>query len=198
MSQTDLPSVCVFCGSNPGADPAFRAAAAELGRLLAREGVRLVYGGGNVGLMGVIADAVLAAGGEAIGVIPHALASKELAHQGLTQLHVVDSMHERKAMMADLAGGFVAMPGGLGTFEEILEIITWAQLGIHAKPCALLNVSGYYDKLIDFLDHAVSQQLLMPAHRAMLLVHSRPDDLLRTMREYAPPTVEKWIRREDT
>ncbi len=194
MTQT-ITRLCVFCGSSHGAKPEYAAAARSFGELLARERIALVYGGGNVGLMGVIADAVLAADGQVIGVIPHGLAVKELAHAGLTELHIVDSMHQRKAMMADRSDGFVALPGGLGTFEEILEIITWAQLGIHRKPCGFLNVAGYYDKLIAFLDHAVEEQLFKPEHRAMILVESESTRMLERMRAYTPTYVEKWIGR---
>jgi len=194
MSQS-IRRLCVFCGSSHGADPAFAEAARSFGALLARERITLVYGGGNVGLMGVIADATLAGGGQVIGVIPHGLEQKELAHRGLTELHVVGSMHERKAMMADLSDGFVAMPGGLGTFEEILEIITWAQLGIHRKPCGFLNVRGYYDKLMEFLDYAVEQKLFKPEHRGMILVEREPEAMLRAARGYEATVVEKWIGR---
>lgn len=190
-----IRSACVFCGSNSGQNPAFRAAAAELGGLLAREGVAVIYGGGNVGLMGVVADAALAAGGKVIGVIPHGLEVKELAHRGLTRLHVVDSMHERKALMAELADGFIALPGGLGTFEEFFEIVTWSQLGIHRCPCVLLNVAGYYDRLIAMLDHAVREELLKPQYRQMILVANTPAAALAAMRAYESPIVEQWIRR---
>ncbi len=194
MSQP-IRALAVFCGSSHGANPAFATTARQFGEQLAREQITLVYGGGNVGLMGVIADATLAAGGKVVGVIPHGLAVKELAHAGLTELHIVDSMHQRKALMADRSDAFVAMPGGLGTFEEILEITTWAQLGIHRKPCGLLNVAGYYDKLIAFLDHAVEQQLFKPEHRGMILVESEPSRMLERMRSYSPTHVEKWIGR---
>lgn len=193
--STSVSRICVFCGSNAGADPAYAEAARSFGAMLAREGIGLVYGGGNVGLMGAIADAALAAGGEVIGVIPHGLARKELAHEGLSKLHVVDSMHERKALMADLSDAFVAMPGGLGTLEEVFEVITWAQLGIHDKACALLNVRKYYNGLLDFLELAVRQSLIKPEHRAMILVESDPEVLLERIRGYRPPGVEKWIGR---
>jgi len=168
-----------------------------LGATLAEEGITLVYGGGRVGLMGVLADAVLEKGGDAIGVIPHALDTKELAHDGLTEIYVVDSMHERKALMADLSDGFVALPGGLGTFEEFFEIVTWTQLGLHSKPCGLLNVAGYYDKLIALLDHAVEEQFIKPQHRDLVLVEGDHRRLLERMRSYTPPVTEQWIRREN-
>lgn len=190
--------LCVFCGSSAGGNPAYAEAARGLGRLLAAEKIRLVYGGGNIGLMGLIADEVLARGGEVIGVIPHGLAVKEVAHERLTELHVVDSMHTRKAMMEELSDGFIALPGGLGTFEEILEIITWSQLGIHDKPCGILNVAGYYDRLIDFLDHAVAEQFFRREQRATILIQSEPAVLLAQMRNYQAPRVEKWMRTEQT
>lgn len=188
-----IQSVCVFCGSTPGREPAYGAAAVELGSILAREGITLVYGGGNVGLMGALADAALANGGRVVGVVPHSLAKKEVAHQGLTELHVVDSMHDRKAMMGAMGDAFVALPGGLGTLEEIFEVVTWAQLGIHDKPCALVNIAGYYDKLIEFLDAAVERQLIKTAHRQMILVEPAVAQMLARLRAYDPPRVEKWI-----
>ncbi len=168
-----MRSVCVFCGSNPGRRPEYLAGAAELGRLLAARGLRVVYGGAHVGTMGALADAVLAAGGEITGVIPEHLVDAEVAHRGLTDLRVVASMHERKALMAELSGAFVALPGGLGTLEEFAEVVTWAQLGLHAKPTGLLNLLGYYDGLLAFLDHASEERFLRPAHREMVI--SRPD-----------------------
>lgn len=197
MPTRPISRLCVFCGSNHGARPEFEAAARALGVSLADEGVTLVYGGGRVGLMGVVADAALESGGDVIGVIPHALDTKELAHNGLTEIHVVDSMHERKALMAELADGFVALPGGLGTFEEFFEIVTWAQLGIHHKPCGLLNVAGYFDKLVAFLDHAMEERFVKPQHRELILVEGNHRRLLERMRSYEPPVVEKWIRREE-
>jgi uncharacterized protein (TIGR00730 family) len=188
--------LCVFCGSNHGARPEFDAAARDLGATLADEGIALVYGGGRVGLMGVIADAVLGKGGNVIGVIPHALDTKELAHDGLTEMHAVDSMHERKALMADLSDGFIALPGGLGTLDEFFEIATWAQLGIHTKPCGLLNVAGCFDKLIAYLDHTVAEQFVKPQHRELILVDRDHRRLLQRMRAYESPIIEKWIRRE--
>jgi uncharacterized protein (TIGR00730 family) len=191
--------LCVFCGSSPGARPAYGDAAEELGRLLVAEGIGLVYGGGHVGLMGRLADAVLGDGGEAIGVMPEALVAKEIGHTRLTDLRVVGSMHERKALMADLADGFVALPGGLGTVEELLEIYTWAQLGLHRKPCALLDVEGYYDGLAAFLAHAVEERFLREDHRAMLIVEREPQALLERLRRFEPGAVApKWIDREQT
>lgn len=191
-----IQSICVFCGSSPGRRPEYAAAARALGALLARRGITLVYGGGHVGLMGLLADAALTAGGRVIGVIPHSLEQRELAHLRLTELRVTGSMHERKALMADLADGFIALPGGIGTFEEFLEILTWAQLGIHAKPCGLLNVAGFYDPLVGLLDHAVAERFLRPEHRAMMLLGEAPEALLDGMVNYQPPDVEKWIDRE--
>lgn len=193
--NASISRVCVFCGSNTGADPAFAETARAFGETLAREKIGLVYGGGNVGLMGAIADAALTGGGEVIGVIPHGLARKELAHKGLSKLHVVESMHERKALMADLSDAFVAMPGGLGTLEEIFEVITWAQLGIHEKACAFLNVENYYNGLLEFLEQAVRQGLIKPEHRGMILVESDQKVLLGRIRAYQAPNVEKWIGR---
>ncbi len=191
----DLRRICVFCGSSPGLDPAFAAAAREVGGELARRGVGLVYGGGNVGLMGIVADGALAAGGEVIGVIPRALEEKELAHRGATELRVVESMHERKATMADLADGFIALPGGFGTFEEFCEILTWGQLGIHQKPAGLLNVSGYYDSLIAMFDHAVSQRLLSQPNRELVLAETEIGPLLERMAAFEAGPAEKWLDR---
>ena len=190
--------VCVFCGSNPGNDPAFVEAAQELGRLFAREGIARVYGGGSVGLMGKLADAVLESGGEVIGVIPHALWAREVGHRGLTDLRIVDTMHERKAMMADLADAFVALPGGLGTLEEIFEIWTWAQLGLHQKPVGFLDVNGFYTPLMDFLDRAVRARFVRDEHRAIALLARDPEALLRRFDSWQPPRVQKWITREET
>ncbi|MHC4549440.1 MAG: LOG family protein [Planctomycetota bacterium] len=193
-----MKRVCVFCGSNAGRRPAFVEAAHELGRLLARRGLGVVFGAGGIGLMRELADAVLAEGGEIIGVIPHALVERELAHAGVTDLRVVDSMHERKALMVELADGFLALPGGYGTFEELLEIVTWAQLGLHRSPCGLLNVRGYFDRLLQFLDHAVEERFLKPEHRALLLVGNTPEDLLARFEAHVPPDVERWIERDET
>jgi uncharacterized protein (TIGR00730 family) len=174
------------------------AAATHLGTLLARRGITVVYGGASVGLMGALSDAALAAGGEVIGVIPRALFEKEIAHTGLTQLRVVDSMHERKALMSDLADGFIALPGGVGTFEEFLEVVTWAQLGMHAKPCGLLNVDGYYDHLIAFLDRAVADKFIRPEHQAIVIRDGDPSRLLDAFAVYRAPLIEKWIDRATT
>jgi uncharacterized protein (TIGR00730 family) len=191
--------LCVFCGSSPGARPAYGEAAEELGRLLVEQGIGLVYGGGAVGLMGRLGDAVLAAGGEPIGVLPEALVAKEIRHPGLSDLRVVGSMHERKALMADLADGFVALPGGLGTVEELFEVYTWAQLGLHRKPCALLDVEGYYEGVARFLAHAVEERFLREEHRAMLMVERDPRTLLERLRRFEPEAVApKWIDREET
>jgi uncharacterized protein (TIGR00730 family) len=190
--------VCVFCGSNQGSEQLYVEAARDLGRLFAREGIALVYGGGSVGLMGEIADAVLAAGGEAIGVIPHALWAREVGHRGLTDLHIVETMHERKAMMADLADAFIAMPGGLGTLEEIFEIWTWAQLGLHQKPLGFLDVNGFYAPLMQFLDRAAREQFLREEHRAIAVVERDAETLLRRFDEWRAPRVQKWITREET
>lgn len=190
--------LCVFCGSSPGANPAYREAAETLGRTLANRGWGLVYGGGKVGIMGAVADATLAAGGEVIGVIPQALMQKELGHTGITKLEVVGSMHERKKRMADLADGFVALPGGLGTLEEIFETLTWAQLGIHSKPCAFLNVEGYYNSLLEFLDRSVEERFVRAAHREMILVDNSPTALLDRIEAYDAPRLEKWMDRDET
>jgi hypothetical protein len=193
-----LRRVCVFAASSPGTEPEYAAVAAALGKELGAREIALVYGGARVGLMGVLADAVLAAGGFVTGVIPESLVALEVAHESLPDLRIVDSMHERKQVMADLADAFVALPGGLGTLEELFEILTWAQLGMHAKPCGLLNVAGYYDALLAFLDRAVADRLVTPAHRAMLLVEREPAALLERFARYAPPRVEKWLDREET
>jgi uncharacterized protein (TIGR00730 family) len=185
--------LCVFCGSSKGDDPAYRQAAQVLGETLALSGIGLVYGGASVGLMGVIADAALGAGGEVTGVMPRALVEKEIAHSRLSDLRVVGSMHERKALMAELSDGFVALPGGIGTFEELFEAWTWAQLGHHRKPCALLNVRGFYDGLIAFLDKVVERGFLKAAHRSMLIVAQEPMELIERLRAYEPPAVPKWI-----
>ena len=193
-----MKRICVYCGSSPGRDPRYRQAAEELGQAMVQRGLGLVYGGASVGIMGTIANTVLALGGEAIGVIPKALDAKEIRHPGLTQQHVVGSMHERKAMMADLSDGFVALPGGWGTFEEIFEALTWAQLGFHAKPCGLLNESGYYDHLAAFLEHAIDQQFVKPVHREMLVVAGDANELLDRFETYRAPAVRKWISADET
>jgi len=185
--------VCVFAGSSSGSKPEYRTAAEDLGRELAARGIELVYGGAQVGLMGGVADAVLAGGGRVTGVIPNALVEKEVAHRGLTDLRVVTSMHERKALMADLSDAFVALPGGWGTLDEMFEILTWAQLGLHRKPCGLLNVQGYFDRLLAFLDHTVEQGFVRREHQSMISVSDSPGTLLDALVAYEPPHVEKWI-----
>lgn len=187
--------ICVFTGSRHGARPAYEAAARELAHLLVQRGYGLVYGGGNVGLMTVVADAVLAQGGHVTGVIPDAMVSKEVAHQGLSDLRVVQSMHERKAMMAELSDGFIAMPGGIGTMEEFFEVLSWAQLGIHDKPSGLLNVSGYYDHLIGFVDHAMAEDFLKPEHRALLMVEAEPRNLLDRFDQFMATHAAKRFER---
>ena len=190
--------VCVYAGSNPGSDPAYAEAARGFAAELTRRGIGLVYGGGKVGLMGVLADTVLEAGGEAIGVMPQALIDREIGHPGLTELKIVASMHERKALMAELSDAFVAVPGGIGTLEELIEVYTWSQLGIHDKPCGVLNVRGYYDHLAAFLDHAVAEGFLRPQHRAVLSVASEPADLLDRLAAYVPSNVGKWLELEES
>lgn len=187
----------MFCGSNYGSNPAYRQAAQLMGETLAQQGIELVYGGGNVGLMGVVADAVLHAGGRAIGVLPKALEAKELAHTGLTELHIVHSMHERKALMADLSDGFVALPGGYGTFEEFCEVVTWTQLGFHQKPCGLLNVEGFYDPLIMMFDRATTEQFIRPIHRNLVLQAQEPEKLLKLLSDFEPVTTNKWAQEQD-
>jgi uncharacterized protein (TIGR00730 family) len=187
--------VCVFSGSSPGADLAYRAAATDLGHRLAERGIELVYGGAHVGLMGTVADAALEAGGHVIGVIPQSLVDREIAHPAIGDLRVVESMHERKALMADLSDAFVALPGGVGTLEELFEIYTWNQLGLHAKPLGLFNVRGYYDGLARFLDHAVEERFVTQQHRAMLLVSEHLDELIDGLDAWQPPRQPKWIDR---
>lgn len=187
--------ICVFCGSSTGNDPAHAAAAEHLGRALAGHRVGLVYGGGGIGLMGTVADAALAAGGEVIGVIPRGLWELEVGHKRLSALHIVDSMHERKAMMAELSDGFIVLPGGIGTMEEFFEVWTWAQLKLHHKPVGLLNVAGYFDPLLGFLDSMVAKGFLHPDHRAMPAVEDDAERLLRALHAYEPPTVERWFDR---
>lgn len=192
-----LSSVCVFCGSSPGADPVFLESAREFGRLLAQRGLGLVYGGGHVGLMGALADAVLAEGGEVRGVITRALDAKEVAHRGLTDLQVVDTMHQRKAAMADRADAFVMLPGGLGTWEEFIEALTWTQLGIHQKPCAILDVVGFFDPLVAQLDAATRQRFIRPEHRAMVIVDSDPEVVLDRLAAWQPVALDKWLDRSE-
>ena len=196
-----MKSVCVYCGSNAGNQPIYRSEAEKLGRLLAARGIELVYGGGNIGLMGAVADACLEAGGTVVGVIPQALMGKEVAgravdHRTLTRIEVVDSMHTRKARMAELADGFIALPGGLGTFEELFEILTWAQLGFHSKPVGLLNVEAYYQPLVQMMERGVAEGFMKAENRGLLLVEDNAHALLRTMGAYHPPAVGKRIRDE--
>jgi uncharacterized protein (TIGR00730 family) len=193
-----LHSVCVFCGSSRGIDRAYTEAARSLGRTLAEANVRLIFGGGHVGLMGVLSNAALEAGGEVIGVIPGFLVERELAHSGLNDLRIVGSMHERKALMSELSDGFITLPGGTGTLEEFFEILTWAQLGEHEKPCGLLNVAGYYDPLLAVFDHMLDKGFLSQSNRALLLVESEPAKLLQRLDHYRPPETVKWINRSET
>lgn len=186
-----LKRICVYCGSSPGARPEYAQAARSLGAALARQGLGLVYGGARMGIMGEVARAALAGGAEVTGVVPRELARRDVVFDELADLRIVGSMHERKALMAELADGFIALPGGFGTLEELAEMLTWAQLGMHRKPCGLLNVCGYYDRLIGFLDHAVEQQFMTMEHRLMLLVDERPESLLQKLRLYQPPSVDK-------
>ena len=192
-----IKKICVYCGSSPGKNPAYSQAAVNLALALCERNIGLVYGGGAIGVMGTVADAVLAAGGEAVGVIPKALAIKEVAHDSLSELHVVTSMHERKAMMADLADGFIALPGGWGTLEEIFEILTWAQLGFHDKPCGLLNIDGYYDGLIGFLENSFDQQFVNELYRPMLMKAREPLALLDQFATYRAPKVRKWMGEDE-
>lgn len=200
MNDTANPlrALCVFCGASPGARPEYVAAGEALGRHLAARGIALVYGGGSIGMMGAVARAALGGGGRVIGVIPERLERKELAQKGLTELHVVGSMHERKAMMADRSDAFVALPGGYGTLEEFFEVLTWAQLGFHHKPVALMNTLGFFDPLYALLDHMVSEGFVRPQHRGMVLTADAPAPLLEVILAYRPPTVEKWLERDQT
>lgn len=188
-----MKSVCVFCGSNCGKGAFYTAAAKAMGAAIANRGMKLVYGGAHVGLMGAAADAALAAGGEVVGVIPTALVDLEVAHNGLSELHEVGSMHERKALMADLSDGFIALPGGAGTLEEVFEVWTWGQLGYHRKPVGFLNIAGYFDHLTAFLDHQCEERFMRQEHRRMLIFRTDPRELLDDFERYQPPQVEKWI-----
>jgi uncharacterized protein (TIGR00730 family) len=190
--------LCVFCGSSSGGHPDYVEAAEDLGRALAAAGIGLVYGGASVGLMAAIAEAALAAGGEAVGVIPQALVDREIAHAGLSDLRIVGSMHERKALMAELSDGFVALPGGMGTLDELFEAYTWTQLGLLSKPLGLLDVRGYFAQLAAFLDHAVAERFLTPEHRRMLVVEDDAGALLEAFRRWRPPARGKWIDRSET
>ncbi|MCB1275763.1 TIGR00730 family Rossman fold protein [Prosthecobacter sp.] len=193
--MSKLRRICVYCGSSSGNDPMHRSAAHALGAFLSENGIGVVYGGGNVGLMGALADGALSTKGEVIGVIPQALMEKELGHGGVTELHVVSSMHERKQMMVDLSDGFIALPGGFGTLDELFETLTWLQLSFHNKPVGLLNLGGFYDGLIDFIAHMSLQGFLKPEHAACVLVESDPASLLATMTDFRPPDLGKWIEK---
>jgi len=195
---TMFKRVCVFCGSSPGARPAYAFAAAALAQCLIARGITVVYGGGNVGLMGILADTARAAGGEVIGVIPRGLVAKEVAHTELADLRVVESMHERKALMADLSDAFIAMPGGYGTFEEFCEILTWTQLGLQRKPCGILNVDGYYDPLLQMFDRAVAEQFVKPVHRDLFIADAAPETLVERLLVFQAPLVDKWLGRAET
>lgn len=189
--------ICVFTGSQAGNRPAYAEQARRLGRLLGQRGIGLVYGGGSVGLMGVIADAALEAGAEVIGVIPEVLMIREVTHTGLTELRIVDTMHERKALMAELSDAFIAMPGGFGTLDELFEAITWAQLGLHRKPVGLLNVEGYYDPLLALIEHAIAEGFILPEYAQLLTVDSDPEELLEQLLRYEPPVIApRWITKE--
>lgn len=187
-----MKRICVYCGSSPGERPDYRNAAITLAAEIVSRDLELVYGGSSKGIMGVIADAALEHGGRVCGVMPHSLVRKEIAHDGLTELHVTETMHERKAMMADMSDGFVALPGGFGTLEEIIEVLTWGQLGFHQKPCGLLNIAGYYDRLSEFMAHAEQEGFIKPVHRSMLFVMSDASTLLDEFEGYTPPDVPKW------
>jgi uncharacterized protein (TIGR00730 family) len=190
-----MKRLCVYCGSRPGGEPAYTEAAKNLAHALVKRKIEVVYGGASVGTMGVLADTVLAEGGHVIGIIPQAVLGREVVHRGLSDLRVVTSMHERKALMAELSDGFIALPGGLGTLDEVFEILTWGQLGLHRKPCGLLNIRDYYRGLIDFLDHGVSEGFITDVHRAMLLVEEEPERLLDQFERYKAPAVAKWVDR---
>lgn len=187
-----MKRICVYCGSSAGENSDYADAARDLAEVLVQSNIGLVYGGSSKGIMGLLADAVLAGGGTVDGVIPKSLLEKEVAHEGVTEMHIVESMHARKSMMAVLSDGFIALPGGFGTLEEIIEILTWGQLRFHDKPCGLLNVNGYFNHLLSYLDHAEAEGFLRPAHRAMLIVSKKPADLIRRFESHVPPTVEKW------
>ena len=190
-----MQTICVYCGSSPGRLADYLVSAEALGKALIERKFNLVYGGASVGLMGAVADSVLGGGGAVIGVMPTSLIEKEAAHPGLTELVEVNSMHQRKAVMVERSDGFIAMPGGLGTLEELFEVLTWSQLGFHQKPCGLLNINGYYDKLLEFLDHAVAERFVKPLHRDILLVADDADQLLQQMISYRAPTEGKWLDR---
>jgi len=185
--------ICVFCGSSPGARIGYREAAISLANCLVKQGIGIVYGGGKVGLMGILADAARKSGGEVIGVIPRSLVEKEVSHSGLSDLRIVGSMHERKALMAELSAGFIALPGGYGTFEEFCEVLTWTQLGLHRKPCGILNIERYYDSFLALLDHAVAEEFIKPVHRQLVISDTDVESLVGRLLEYEVPRVDKWI-----
>lgn len=193
-----MKSICVYCGSNPGRLEIYSDVACEFASLLVKRNLKLVYGGASVGIMGLIADNMLNLGGQVIGVIPDVLMQKEVAHHNLTELHVTRSMHERKTLMAELSDGFVALPGGVGTLEEIFEIWTWAQLGLHQKPCGLLNIEGYFNSLIQFLDHATAEEFIKSFHYSMLIIEDKPETLLDRFENYNPPVTQQWIGKTET
>jgi uncharacterized protein (TIGR00730 family) len=196
--MTSINSICIYCGSSPGRLEAYASAAISLAEALVSRKIKLVYGGASIGIMGMVADQVLKLGGQVIGVIPKALAHKEVAHHHLTELYITQSMHERKMLMAELSDGFIALPGGIGTLEELFEIWTWAQLGFHQKPCGLLNVESYYDSLIKFLDHVLAEQFVKQHHHAMLIVETNPDTLLNRYVNYQPPALKHWLGKDET
>lgn len=196
-TKNAMRALTVFCGANTGADPRYTQVARQMGELLAQENITLVYGGGKVGLMGVIADAVLENGGKVIGVIPHFLAHKEIEHPGVKEMYYTETMHERKMKMFELSDGAIAMPGGFGTLDEIFELCTWAQLGLHEKPLGMLNILGFYDNLLAFLNRAVTDEFLKSENRGLILDATKPQDLLEKLRNYHPIHVPKWIRKED-
>jgi len=196
--MASINSICIYCGSSSGRLEAYASAAVALAEALVSRNIRLVYGGASIGIMGVVADQVLKLGGEVVGVIPKALSHKEIVHQHLTELYITESMHERKMQMAELSDGFIALPGGIGTLEELFEIWTWAQLGFHQKPCGLLNVAGYYDSLIQFLDHVLAEQFVKQNTHALLMVENNPDTLLNRYLNYQPPAVKQWLNKDDT
>ena len=193
-----MKRVCVFCGSSPGGHPRFAELGRSVGTLLAERGLEIVYGGAMVGVMGALADAALAAGGRVHGVIPHALADKEIAHRDITELHYVETMHERKSLMYDLSDAFITLPGGIGTLSELCEVLTWAQLGLHKKPCGLVNLDGYFDDLISFLERAVTHRFVRRQHRSLLLVEDDIEQLLQRFQSWRAPRLEQWIERKDT
>lgn len=193
-----MKSICVFCGSSLGKDKIYAEAATALGKLLAQSNIRLIYGGAQVGLMGTVADAVLNHGGQVTGVLPHFLSNKEIAHHYLTELILVGSMHERKLKMSELADGFIALPGGMGTMEELCEILTWSQLGLHQKPSGILNISNYYSYLSLFFENMVTEGFLKETHRSMVMIADNPEQLLQQMKNYQPPIIEKWLNKSDT